>query len=45
MVKIGMCLGAAYVGMQLPYLFLKNQIAAPPALDQARVSRTRSTCC
>ena len=27
-VKIGICLVAAYVGMQLPYLFLKNQIAA-----------------
>ncbi|MGZ5961701.1 MAG: type II secretion system F family protein [Rhizomicrobium sp.] len=27
MIKIGMCLFAAYVGMQLPWLFLKNQIA------------------
>ena len=27
MVKIGICLGAAYVGMQAPYLFLKNRIA------------------
>jgi tight adherence protein C len=26
-VKIGMCLGAAYAGMQLPYIFLKNRIA------------------
>jgi tight adherence protein C len=26
-IKIGMCLFAAYVGMQLPWLFLKNQIA------------------
>jgi tight adherence protein C len=26
-VKIGLCLAAAYVGMQLPYLFLKNRIA------------------
>jgi tight adherence protein C len=41
-VKIGMCLFAAYVGMQLPWLFLKNQIskrqlsvrrAFPDALD------------
>src|SRR4051812_3220237 len=27
MIKFGMCLFAAYVGMQLPWLFLKNQIA------------------
>jgi tight adherence protein C len=27
MVKIGICLAAAYGGMQLPYLFLKNRIA------------------
>ncbi len=42
MVKLGMCLGAAFVGMQLPYLFLKNKIgkrqlsirrAFPDALD------------
>jgi len=26
-VKVGLCLGAAYVGMQAPYLFLKNRIA------------------
>ena len=26
-VKIGICLAAAYVGMQVPYLFLKNRIA------------------
>ena len=26
-VKLGICLAAAYVGMQLPYLFLKNRIA------------------
>ncbi len=26
-VKIGICIGAAYVGMQLPLLFLKNRIA------------------
>jgi tight adherence protein C len=26
-VKIGLCLGAAYFGMQLPLLFLKNRIA------------------
>jgi tight adherence protein C len=26
-IKFGMCLFAAYVGMQLPWLFLKNQIA------------------
>jgi tight adherence protein C len=26
-IKIGMCLFAAYIGMQLPWLFLKNQIA------------------
>jgi tight adherence protein C len=26
-VRIGMCLGAAYLGMQLPWLFLKNKIA------------------
>ena len=45
MVKLGMCLAAAYVGMQVPYLFLKNKIAQAPALDQARVSRMRSTCC
>jgi tight adherence protein C len=40
--KIGMCLFAAYLGMQLPYLFLKNKIehrkisiqrAFPDALD------------
>ena len=42
MMKIGACLFAAFVGMQLPYLFLKNQIskrqlsvrrAFPDALD------------
>ena len=42
MVKLGMCLVAAFVGMQLPYLFLKNKIskrqlsvrrAFPDALD------------
>jgi tight adherence protein C len=27
LVKIGICLGATYVGMQLPSLFLKNRIA------------------
>jgi len=41
-VKIGICLVAAYIGMQLPYVFLKNQIqkrklsinrAFPDALD------------
>ena len=41
-VKIGVCVGAAYAGMQLPYLFLKNRIgkrqlsitrAFPDALD------------
>ncbi len=41
-VKFGICLGAAYLGMQLPYLFLKNRItkrqlsirrAFPDALD------------
>jgi tight adherence protein C len=41
-VKIGLCLVAAYIGMQLPYLFLKNKIshrklsiqrAFPDALD------------
>jgi tight adherence protein C len=26
-VKIGICLGAAYAGMQVPYFFLKNRIA------------------
>jgi tight adherence protein C len=26
-IKIGLCLGAAYVGMQAPYFFLKNRIA------------------
>jgi len=40
--KIAMCLGTAYVGMQMPYLFLKNKIsrrqlsikrAFPDALD------------
>ena len=38
MVKIGICLGAAYLGMQVPCLFLKNRIAQAPALDQARLS-------
>ena len=42
MIKFGMCLFATFVGMQLPYLFLKNQIqkrqlsirrAFPDALD------------
>jgi tight adherence protein C len=42
LVKVGLCIAAAYVGMQLPYLFLKNQIqrrqqsirrAFPDALD------------
>jgi tight adherence protein C len=41
-IKIGMCLGATYIGMQLPFLFLKNKIqhrkisiqrAFPDALD------------
>ena len=41
-VKLGMCLAAAFIGMQLPWLFLKNQIgkrqlsvrrAFPDALD------------
>jgi tight adherence protein C len=27
LIKLGICLGAAYFGMQLPYLFLKNRIA------------------
>jgi tight adherence protein C len=26
-VKVGLCLGAAYGGMQMPYMFLKNRIA------------------
>jgi tight adherence protein C len=42
MIKIGLCIGMAYLGMHLPYLFLKNQItrrqlsikrAFPDALD------------
>jgi tight adherence protein C len=42
MIKLGICLGATYLGMQLPYLFLKNKIqhrqlsirrAFPDALD------------
>jgi len=42
LIKIGLCIGMAYLGMQLPYLFLKNQItrrqlsikrAFPDALD------------
>jgi tight adherence protein C len=42
LVKLGICLAATYVGMQLPYLFLKNKItrrqtsirrAFPEALD------------
>ena len=42
MVRLGMCLAAAFIGMQLPYLFLKNKItkrqlsvrrAFPDALD------------
>src|ERR1700738_3987619 len=42
MIKVGMCIGAAYLGMPLPYLFLKNKItrrqtsirrAFPDALD------------
>ena len=41
-IKFGLCLGAAFIGMQLPYLFLKNKIdrrklsirrAFPDALD------------
>ena len=38
-VKIGMCVGAAYLGLQAPMLFLKNAISQAPALDQARLSR------
>ena len=42
MLKVGICIGAAYLGMHLPYIFLKNQItrrqtslrrAFPDALD------------
>jgi tight adherence protein C len=42
LLKIGICLGATYIGMQLPYIFLKNKIqhrqlsirrAFPDALD------------
>ena len=42
LIKLGLAIGAAYVGMQLPYLFLKNKItrrqldikrAFPDALD------------
>jgi tight adherence protein C len=42
MIKVGLCLGAAYIGMQVPYFFLKNRItkrqlsitrAFPDALD------------
>jgi tight adherence protein C len=42
MIKIGLCIGMGYLGMHLPYLFLKNQItrrqlsikrAFPDALD------------
>ena len=42
MIKIALCIGAAYLGMHMPYLFLKNQItrrqtsirrAFPDALD------------
>jgi tight adherence protein C len=42
MIKVGLCIGAAYLGMHLPYVFLKNQItrrqlslrrAFPDALD------------
>ena len=27
LIKVGICLGATYAGMQVPYLFLKNKIA------------------
>jgi tight adherence protein C len=42
MIKVGLCIGAAYLGMHMPYLFLKNKItrrqtsirrAFPDALD------------
>jgi tight adherence protein C len=42
MIKVGLCIGMGYLGMHLPYLFLKNQItrrqlsikrAFPDALD------------
>ena len=42
MIKVGLCLGAAYIGMQVPFFFLKNRItkrqlsisrAFPDALD------------
>jgi len=42
LVKVGLCIGATYVGMQMPYIFLKNKIqkrqlsirrAFPDALD------------
>ena len=45
MVKIGICLAAAYLGMHLPYLFLKNQHRASASSRSSAPFRTRSTCC
>ena len=44
-IKIGMCVGAAYLGLQAPMLFLKNADLQAPALDQARAFPMRSICC
>ena len=38
-IKIGLCLAAAYGGMQVPYMFSEEPHRQAPGLDQARVSR------
>ena len=43
--KIGLCILAAYVGMHLPWLFLKNRITEAPDCRSSAPSRMRSTFC
>ena len=45
MVKIGICLVAAYLGMQLPHLFLKNTHRTSASSRSSAPFPTRSTCC
>ena len=45
MVKVGICIFAAYIGMHLPLAVPEEQDPEAAVVDQAALFRTRSTCC
>ena len=45
LLKIGICLAAAYLGMQLPFLYLKNRITRRQQSIRRAFPASRSICC